>query len=112
MKIAVLHSPDALEPPVDPVLDQVGAALASARHVSERVAADPEVERLVTSLRGVKAALIFNLAESFGGTDTADPLGGAYFIEAMTEVYGSRRKTSWRFPLRSISVFIPAMRYV
>ena len=67
MKIAVLHSPDALEPPVDPVLDQVAAALASAGHESERVAADPEVERLVTSLRGVKADLIFNLAESFAG---------------------------------------------
>jgi D-alanine-D-alanine ligase len=67
MKIIILHSPDALEPPVDPVLDQLASALASAGHHATRIAADPDVERLVGSLRAAGADLVFNLAESFAG---------------------------------------------
>jgi D-alanine-D-alanine ligase len=67
MKIVILHSPDALEPPVDPVLDQLSAALTASGHETERVAANPDVEQVIGSLRAAKPDLIFNLAESFAG---------------------------------------------
>ena len=67
MKIVVLHSPDALEPPVDPVLEQLSSALAASGHDATRVSADPDVARLVAALQQSAPDLIFNLAESFAG---------------------------------------------
>lgn len=67
MKVIVLHSKDALEPPVDPVLDQLDAALIEAGHTSRRVVVDDAVEPLITELKRAEADLIFNLAESFRG---------------------------------------------
>jgi D-alanine-D-alanine ligase len=67
MKIVVLHSPDALEPPIDPVLDQLASALSAAGHETERIAANPDVQQVVASLHGAKPDLIVNLAESFAG---------------------------------------------
>jgi D-alanine-D-alanine ligase len=67
VKVIVLHSKDALDPPVDPVLDQLDAALIEAGHTSRRVAVDDAVEPLIAALRQDEADLIFNLAESFRG---------------------------------------------
>jgi D-alanine-D-alanine ligase len=67
VKITVLHSKDALDPPVDPLLDQLDAALAEAGHTSQRLAVDDSVEPLITALKTSPPELVFNLAESFRG---------------------------------------------
>lgn len=67
MKIAVLHSKDALDPPVDPLLDQLDAALAENGHSIRRIAVDDAVEPLITQLKDPAPDLVFNLAESFRG---------------------------------------------
>ena len=67
MKITVLHSKDALDPPLDPLLEQLDAALAEAGHTSQRLAVDDSVEPLITALKHSPPDLVFNLAESFRG---------------------------------------------
>jgi len=67
VKITVLHSKDALEPPVDPLLDQLDAALAGSGHTSRRLAVDDAVQPLIDELTKDPPDLIFNLAESFRG---------------------------------------------
>lgn len=67
MKITVLHSKDALDPPVDPLLDQLDAALTHNGHTTSRLAVDDSVEPLITELTNPQPDLVFNLAESFRG---------------------------------------------
>ena len=67
MKITVLHSKDALDPPVDPLLDQLDAALAANGHSSRRLAVDDTVQPLIDELTQEQPDLVFNLAESFRG---------------------------------------------
>ena len=67
MKISVLHTRDALEPPVDPLLDQLDQALAEAGHTTSRVVVDDAVEPLIDALKTAQPDLVFNLAESFRG---------------------------------------------
>ena len=67
MKIALLHTQDALEPPVDPVLDQLESALRTGGHEARRLVVDDAVQPLVTSLSEDRPDLVFNIAESFGG---------------------------------------------
>ncbi len=67
MNIALLHTQDALEPPVDPVLEQLEGALAANGHEIRRLVVSDQVEPLVTSLTNERPDLIFNLAESFAG---------------------------------------------
>lgn len=67
MKIVVLHTGDALEPPVDPVLDQLSAALTSLDHTVERLVVDRGVDAIAGELRRLDPELVFNIAESFGG---------------------------------------------
>ncbi|MBA3343574.1 MAG: ATP-grasp domain-containing protein [Gemmatimonadaceae bacterium] len=67
MKIALLHTQDALEPPVDPVLDQLESALRTGGHEARRLVVDDTVQPLVTSLSEDRPDLVFNIAESFGG---------------------------------------------
>jgi D-alanine-D-alanine ligase len=67
VKITVLHSKDALDPPVDPLLDQLDAALAETGHTSRRIAVDDAVEPLIAQLKDPLPDLVFNLAESFRG---------------------------------------------
>lgn len=67
MKITVLHSKDALEPPVDPLLDQLDAALLASGHASRRLAVDDAVQPLIDELTTEQPDLVFNLAESFRG---------------------------------------------
>jgi D-alanine-D-alanine ligase len=67
MKITLLHTADALEPPEDPVLGQLTSALESLGHEANRLAVDADVEPLVQSLKNDAPDIVFNLAESFGG---------------------------------------------
>lgn len=67
MRIALLHTQDALEPPVDPVLDQLEHALGAGGHECRRLVVDDTVQPLVTSLNDDRPDLVFNIAESFGG---------------------------------------------
>lgn len=67
MKITVLHSKDALDPPADPLLDQLDAALVANGHTSRRLAVDDAVQPLIDELTQEQPELVFNLAESFRG---------------------------------------------
>ena len=67
MKITVLHSKDALDPPVDPLLGQLDAALAENGHTARRLAVDDAVQPLIDELTKEQPELVFNLAESFRG---------------------------------------------
>jgi D-alanine-D-alanine ligase len=67
VKITVLHSKDALDPPVDPLLGQLDAALAENGHTARRLAVDDAVQPLIDELTEEQPELVFNLAESFRG---------------------------------------------
>jgi D-alanine-D-alanine ligase len=67
MKIVLLHNADALEPPVDPVLEQLESALDAEGHEVRRVSAGESVKPLVAELSRKDPDLVFNLAESFAG---------------------------------------------
>jgi D-alanine-D-alanine ligase len=67
VKVVVLHTAEALEPPADPVLEQITAALASAGHTASLLVVGSEVEPVIAGLRSASPDLVFNLAESFGG---------------------------------------------
>lgn len=67
MKVVLLHTKDAAEPPEDPVLGQIEEALRARGDEPVRVPVDNEVEPLVAALRKEQPDLVFNLAESFAG---------------------------------------------
>jgi len=67
VKITVLHSKDALAPPIDPLLGQLDAALAENGHTTRRLAVDDAVQPLIDELTKEQPELVFNLAESFRG---------------------------------------------
>ncbi len=67
MKIVILHSADAIEPPVDPVLAQIAGALEHAGHETSFQVVMSDVVALATALRAAEPALVVNLAESFDG---------------------------------------------
>jgi D-alanine-D-alanine ligase len=67
MKIVILHSADALEPPVDPVLAQIAGVLERAGHETAMQVVMPDVVALATALRAAEPALVVNLAEGFDG---------------------------------------------
>jgi D-alanine-D-alanine ligase len=67
LKVTILHSQDALEPPVDPVLDQLEGALTAGGHTTRRLAVDSDIQPLINELTAEGPDLVFNLAESFRG---------------------------------------------
>jgi D-alanine-D-alanine ligase len=67
MKIILLHTQDALEPPVDPVIEQIETALKSNGHSVTRLPVADKVEPLLAELTRGQPDLVFNIAESFGG---------------------------------------------
>jgi len=67
VKIVLLHTRDASEPPEDPVLAQIEAAFAALGHTSRRLMVDTDVEPLVSSLQQDRPDLVFNMAEAFAG---------------------------------------------
>jgi len=66
MRIALLHSADALEPPVDPVIEQISSVLGREHEVS-CVSVGADVAPVVRALTRAKPDLVFNIAESFAG---------------------------------------------
>jgi D-alanine-D-alanine ligase len=72
MRVALLHSADALEPPVDPVIDQLASTLEMLGHEVTRVSADSDVVPVVTALQKTKPELVFNLSESFAGVSSLE----------------------------------------
>ena len=67
MKVLLLHTADALEPPVDPLIEQMHTTLEQLGHEVVRFAVADEVDTLVHALQRDAPDLVFNLAESFGG---------------------------------------------
>jgi D-alanine-D-alanine ligase len=67
MKVALLHTKDAVDEEEDPVLGQLEKALRTNGHESRRVMVDNSIEPLVHDLKRDRPDLIFNLAESFAG---------------------------------------------
>jgi D-alanine-D-alanine ligase len=67
VNVVLLHTQDALEPPVDPVLADIEGALGQCGHSCRRVVVDARVEPLIAALTSDKPDLVFNLAESFAG---------------------------------------------
>lgn len=67
MRIALLHTKEAADPPEDPVLGQLEEAMRERGHDPVRVPVDRDVESLVAALRREEPELVFNLAESFDG---------------------------------------------
>lgn len=70
MKIVLLHTLDAIEPPpVDPVIGQLTETLTGLAHTVSSVVVDRggDVAATVASLQREAPDLVFNIAESFGG---------------------------------------------
>jgi D-alanine-D-alanine ligase len=67
VKIVLLHTRDASEPPEDPILAQLEEALKALGHTSTRLMVDADVEPLVSSLQKDRPDLVFNMAEAFAG---------------------------------------------
>jgi D-alanine-D-alanine ligase len=67
MKIALLHTKDAVDGEEDPVLGQIEGALHTGGHETRRVMVDSAVEPVVTALTSDRPELVINLAESFAG---------------------------------------------
>jgi D-alanine-D-alanine ligase len=72
MKVAILHSEDALGPPADPVLGQLAAALRVAGHEPTHIVTVTDVGEIVQRLRAAAPDLVFNLAESFDDKSALD----------------------------------------
>jgi D-alanine-D-alanine ligase len=67
MKIVILHSADAVEPPVDPVLEQIANTLKRSGHETGFQIVLSDVVALATALRSAEPDLVVNLAEAFDG---------------------------------------------
>ena len=72
MKIAILHTREAAEPPTDPVLGQLCDALGRLGHHVQPVEVDKRVEPLVGALTRAEPDLIVNIAESFRGKSSLE----------------------------------------
>jgi D-alanine-D-alanine ligase len=72
LRVAILHTQDALEPPRDPVLDQLEAALQSLGHAASLIAVGDELGPITSALVETKPELVFNLAESFQGKSSLE----------------------------------------
>jgi D-alanine-D-alanine ligase len=67
VKIAMLHTREAAEPPVDPILAQLSDALSRLGHEVAAAEIDDRIEPVVSALVRTRPDLVFNIAESFGG---------------------------------------------
>jgi D-alanine-D-alanine ligase len=72
MRIVLLHSADALEAPVDPVIDQVSSTLETLGHQVTRVSVDDDVLPVIDGLQRARPDIVFNLTESFAGVSSLD----------------------------------------
>ena len=65
MKVVILHGADALEPPADPVIEQVQSALAGKGHEVTTLAVAHSIAPVIEELQYSAPDLVFNLTESF-----------------------------------------------
>jgi D-alanine-D-alanine ligase len=72
MKVALLYTREAAEPPTDPVLGQLSDTLGRLGHEVEPVEVDKRVEPLVGALGRCRPELIVNIAESFSGKSSLE----------------------------------------
>jgi D-alanine-D-alanine ligase len=72
MRIIILHTADALEPPADPVLDQLSTTLTALGHEVGRLSVDKHVEPLVSAIAAQAPELVINIAESFDGKSSLE----------------------------------------
>jgi D-alanine-D-alanine ligase len=72
MKITVLTGLEREGGSLDPVVDQVLAALRESGHEASVLAVHTDVREIVDGLREAKPDLVFNLLESFGGNTAGD----------------------------------------
>jgi D-alanine-D-alanine ligase len=72
MRMTLLHSADALEPPVDPVIQQLSSALETLGHDVNSVPVDDDIVPVITELKKAAPELVFNLTESFAGVSSLD----------------------------------------
>lgn len=72
MRVVVLHSADALEPPEDPVLGQVASTLEHLGHEVTRIPVAGDIVPVADALRRAHPELVFNLTESFDGVSSLD----------------------------------------
>ena len=72
MKIVLLHTQDAADPPEDPVLGQLEAALHAVGHTTARAVVGGNIDPLIATLRGEAPDLVFNMAESFAGKSSLE----------------------------------------
>jgi D-alanine-D-alanine ligase len=68
----VLHGAEALEPPIDPVIEQVQSALTAAGHETTTIAVGDTIDPLISTLRTRAPDLVFNLTESFRDKSALD----------------------------------------
>ena len=67
MNVALLHTQDALEPPVDPVLGQIEDALREGGHECRRIVISDSIDPVLKELESNRPDIVFNIAESFAG---------------------------------------------
>jgi D-alanine-D-alanine ligase len=72
VKVVVLHGADALDPPADPVIEEVVAALGDAGHEASTLAVGNSIEPVITELKHRASELVFNLTESFRDISSLD----------------------------------------
>jgi D-alanine-D-alanine ligase len=72
MRVALLHSANALEPPIDPVIEQLSSTLEILGHNVTRVSCDADVMPVIDGLRKANPELVFNLTESFAEVSSQD----------------------------------------
>ncbi|MDQ3698130.1 MAG: ATP-grasp domain-containing protein [Gemmatimonadota bacterium] len=72
MRVVLLHTSEAADPPEDPVLAQLENALSQGGHQTERVAVGDDIEPVAAAMRRVQPELVFNTAEAFGGKSSLE----------------------------------------
>jgi D-alanine-D-alanine ligase len=72
VKVVVMHSRDALGPPVDQVLPQLRGALEACGHEAMLLTVDDTVDPVVKELSAIAPDFVFNLTESFGGKSSLE----------------------------------------
>jgi D-alanine-D-alanine ligase len=67
VKVAILHTQHAIEPPEDPVLSDLEGALSTNNHEFARVVVNDKIEPVIEALKKLEPDIVFNMAEAFAG---------------------------------------------
>lgn len=72
MRVTLLHTQEALEPPVDPLVGQLEDTLGELGHEVGRAEVGDDLEALVRALRDPAPELVVNIAESYAGKSSLE----------------------------------------